>query len=373
MTVELPQPVGDLVVGITHVEFDYPFEGGVRRIPVTIYYPADSTEGKPSAPYAFPELSDDEDYRRRIGETVTHCYEDVRPSASMADFPVVIFNMGYGSFEMTCTVLCSDLASRGYVVASPGHPEESAAVKYRDGTVVRISPRYSEPMTSGEIMNAIMPLFEEFKTVDETEDERLVEMGREFFRIQNCFGIRVKPWVQDTVYTASYLEQLNRGEVSSLFAGRLRLDIGIGLTGHSFGGSTAIEALITDPRFVCGINCDGGHFGDTYGMDVGKPMLGLGNPFIWKMLKAVFLYNSADAYHVTLGNTDHLAFCDSLWTGRGTPEEARIGTRDPEDTRTVITQYHLKFFDRYLLGKSDWFGDLGFSDTRYYEKRAVKS
>ena len=58
MTIELPQPIGDYVVGLTTTEFVYPDGAGTpRRIHVTIYYPADSTEGKPSAPYAFPELS----------------------------------------------------------------------------------------------------------------------------------------------------------------------------------------------------------------------------------------------------------------------------------------------------------------------------
>jgi hypothetical protein len=372
MTIELPQPVGDYTVGLTTTAFAYPDgRDDPRRIHVTIYYPTDSTEGKPGAPYAFPELSDEESWQRVARETATHCYPRVRPSLRQPDFPVIIYNMGLGSHEMTNTVLCSDLASSGFVVASVGHPGTAAAVKYDDGTVIRIDAKLVEAMRSSELMDTIMPLFEEFKLTDENEDARLIEMAREFFAIQNCFAVLVTPWVDDTRRTADHLEALNRGDIPSLFEGRLRLGLGFGVTGHSFGGATAIETLARDARFPCGINMDGGHFGDTYGMDVAKPYLGIGNPFIWKMLKAVFLYNSSDSFHVTVGNTDHLAFCDSLWTARGTPEEARLGTRDTESTRAAITQYHLRFFERYLLKQSEWFGDLGFEDTRFYEKRAA--
>lgn len=369
MTIELPQPIGDYVVGLVTTEFAYPdADSAPRCIHITIYYPADSTEGKPAAPYAFPELSEDEHWQRIARETVTHCYPDVRPTSRAADLPVIIYNMGLGAYEMTGTALCSDLASCGYVVASVGHPGTAAAVKYDDGAVIPLDPKLTEAMSSSELLDALMPLFEEFKVTGENEDMRLIEMGRRFYALQP-FGVLVAPWVEDTRRTADHLEALNRADIPSNFAGRLRLDLGIGITGHSFGGATAIATLMRDARFVCGINMDGGHFGDTYGMDIAKPYLGLGNPYIRKMLKAVFVYNSADAFHVTLDKTNHLAFCDSLWTSRGTPEAARVGERDPEDTRTVITQYHLKFFERYLLKQSAWFGDLGFADTRYYEKR----
>ena len=78
--------------------------------------------------------------------------------------------MSFGSFEMTGTVLCSDLASCGYVVASVGHPGTAAAVKYDDGRVIRIDPKLVETMRSSELMDAIMPLFEEFKVTDENEE-----------------------------------------------------------------------------------------------------------------------------------------------------------------------------------------------------------
>jgi predicted dienelactone hydrolase len=368
--IKLPKPIGDYVVGITHTEFTYiDADQEKREIPVTIFYPADGKEGKKSHPYGFPELFSGPDSNEKMYKAKTHCYADVQVSNRQTDFPVLIYNQGLGMYEMQNTVLCSDLASCGYIVASVGHPGESSALKYQDGRIVRIYPKYLESMSNPELFKSINPLFEEFKITPEDQDDTLVEMGRQFFALQP-FNVRVKVWVMDTVKTADHLEKLNSGEIPSLFHGILRLAIGIGLTGHSFGGSTAIQALHDDPRFVCGINMDGGNFGDYYGEDIKKPLVMIGNPLIWKMLKAVFLSNSADSYHVTVGNSDHMGFTDFLFLIKQRDENSRLGSRDPNELRELITSYQKRFFDRYLLHQNTNLRELNFEDTRFYEKLA---
>ena len=62
---ELPKPVGKYVVGITQLDFTdksrtkvFQFEedNAFRKIPVIIFYPAESDRAKDSAPYSSPEL-----------------------------------------------------------------------------------------------------------------------------------------------------------------------------------------------------------------------------------------------------------------------------------------------------------------------------
>lgn len=369
---ELPKPTGEYLVGITHSEFSYKgIEEEQRKIPVTIFFPAEDKEEKERHPYAFKDIFDWNDNYKSLHNTLTHCYSGVPVSCRQPDYPVIIYNHGYGSYEMTNTVLCSDLASCGYIVVSAGHPGESNAVRYQDGTVVKIDPQVVKSMQSKEFMDQIMPLFEQFKTIDENDDATLIEHGRRFFALQDRFGQRVKIWASDTEKTADHLERMHLGEIPSIFQGKIRLTKGFGCTGHSFGGSIAIQVLQDDNRFRCGINVDGGNFGDVYGVDIHKPMLSIGNPYIWKMLKAVFLANSADAFHLTVGNTDHLSFTDFMFIGRGKEDNDRLGQRDADNMREVLTQYHLAFFKKYLLGNEVGFGDLGFEDTRFYEKRAV--
>lgn len=370
MGIELPRPVGHHVVGLTCAEFTYrgDAEEEPRRIHATIYYPADSDAGKPRVPYSFPEVSAEESWRRIAGETVTHCHRDLDPSDAQTDFPVIIYSTVMGGHEMTNTVLCSDLASSGYVVVSICHPGATVA-RYEDGEVASLDPGLVAAMGAPGLFDSIAPMLEEFKRTDENDDERLIELGRAFFAAQTCFQPLVAKWREDTRRTVDHLEALQRGDQPSILKGKLRLGIGLGVTGHSFGGATAIETLVYDGRFRCGINMDGGHFGYTYGMDVAKPYLGLGNPFIWKMLKAVFNRNSSDSFHVTVGSSDHMSFSDFLFFPRKDPAKDRLGTRDPDDMRELITRYHLSFFGRYLTRESPMFGDLGFADTRYYEQR----
>jgi predicted dienelactone hydrolase len=257
------------------------------------------------------------------------------------------------------------------VVVAIGHPGEASALKYKDGRIIKISQNHLESMTNPKLFEDLEPLFDEIKATAEEENELLVKLTRKFHSIQP-FNVRVKPWVIDTTKTVDFLKKLNQGEVPSLFRGKLNLEIGLGITGHSFGGSTAIQTLHDDPRFVCGVNVDGGHFGDYYGEDIQKPLLMIGNPHIWKLIKAVFLSNSKDVYHLTVKNADHLGFTDFIYILKNPDENSRIGSRNPDDFRLLLSTYQLNFFNQYLLQKGSALEDLHFEETRFYKKLAGK-
>ena len=150
---ELPKPVGKYLVGITQLDFTdksrkkvFPFEedNTFREIPVTIFYPAESNEGRDSAPYSSPELLEVLSkitfglVSKNVAKVKTNCYKDVPIASSKDKYPVIIFNHGYGGYTMQSTILCSDLASSGYIVVSVGHPHEASGVKYLDGKVIKM-------------------------------------------------------------------------------------------------------------------------------------------------------------------------------------------------------------------------------------------
>lgn len=368
---ELPKPLGSYVVGITQTEFTYNYKDEQRDISVFIYYPADNSEDKESYPYGFPELFGNNKDNDSILKTKTHCYLDLKISRNQKDYPVIIYNHGYGCFEMINTILCSDLASCGYIVVSVGHPEDSTATRYPDGRIVKFNPKYSEEMTK-ETMNLLETKIKEMRSLDNSDDEKFIELGRKFFELQGCYNKRIDIWVKDTIKTADFVEKLNSGEEINMFKGKLRLDKGIALTGHSYGGSTSIQACHDDERFVCGINIDGGNFGDNYGQNIKKPFLTIGNPNLWNINRAVFINNSADAYHLTVQNAMHMGFTDYLFIGRDVENEDRLGDREPFNFRELVTTYHLRFFEKYLLKKDNKFDDLKYEDTRFYKKIAEK-
>ena len=106
---ELPKPVGKYVVGITQLDFTdksrkkvFPFEidNAFRKIPITIFYPAESNEGEESAPYSSPELLEALSQitfglvSKNVAKVKTNCYKDVPIAASEDNYPVIIFNHG---------------------------------------------------------------------------------------------------------------------------------------------------------------------------------------------------------------------------------------------------------------------------------------
>ena len=78
-------------------------------------------------------------------------------------------------------------------------------------------------------------------------------------------NIQIEVWVDDVLFIKDILERMNAGTVESLFKGKMDLERGIGLFGHSYGGATSILSCSLDERFKCAINMDGGMFGGFKG------------------------------------------------------------------------------------------------------------
>ena len=130
----LPQPLGQRRVGLRQLQFCDPTD---RAIPLslTLYYPAAPGSEGPAAPYAFPEALSG------LGVAPdTACVQDA-PLAGDGPFPLVLLSHGYLTFAMYNSVLCTDLASCGYVLAAIGHTGE-AWVRLPDGTVLPKEQKY---------------------------------------------------------------------------------------------------------------------------------------------------------------------------------------------------------------------------------------
>lgn len=375
----LPVPLGDDPVGLTQIEFAHTAADGEQRdVSALIFYPANSTEGLRPAPYAFPEvipalrLQGGDDLGDEYLATRTHAYTGAAISDRQAAYPLVVFNHGYLFHEMSNTVLCSDLASCGYVVASVSHPGETAAICYPDGRIGLPYDSVIERYTSGNAMGPeLVAAFQSIQAVPEADTTELIARSRAYYQLSTRLNRQAGVWAEDTLRAVDVLAEINQGRRASLFAGRLRLDLGYAATGHSFGGTTAAQVCRDDPRCACGINIDGGLFGEYYDDDIAKPLLTLGNPLLWKMNQAVFRNNSADVFHLTVLDGSHAGFTDFLFTAPAGRERGILGGRDPLNYRELVTGAHLRFFETYLLKETDRFDDPGYGNTRFYAKRAA--
>ncbi|MGF7059027.1 hypothetical protein [Brassicibacter mesophilus] len=384
---ELPKPVGTYTVGITHMDFIdqarkqvFPFEEtkAYREIPVTIFYPSDSTEGKNTAPYAFPEALEvihkltHGFWSKNMAKLKTRVYENISVSKKQDKFPIIFFNHGYFAYEMQSTILCSDLASLGYIVISVGHPYESSGIKYRDGRIVKAHKSNIKRFNSSTNKEYKKIIFKELVNRKKwCSDEKSMELATALFgKIGFELSRSTKIWAADTIFIADQLEDINNGKIDTIFKDKLQLDPGFGITGHSVGAATSAQVCYDDRRFICGINIDGGTWGDYMLKDINTPFMVLASKIIRNLCRTTFIYNSKDSYLVLIDKTAHWGFCDVCFASRQAILNGNmIGFREKYEFRKIITDFHAAFFSKYLLDNRDInLKELNFTGIKYIEK-----
>ena len=345
----MPRPAGEYPVGLRHTEFISAGGMGADKVPIslTIFYPALKAEGEP-VPYAFPEVL----ASLGVDRLDTRCLRDA-PMAGSGPFPLLIYSHGYFTYEMSNAVLCTDLASHGYVVASIGHTHEGL-VRLPDGRVYAKSQRYLDAICTPEMNATAERILNEAQAIYRTPEAfgRLSALARQFHAMHNGnLNDRAVVWAEHTTAAAQVLHRLHatRGDA---FFGRLDVGRGIGLTGHSFGGAIAANCCADDARFPCGINIDGAQIGSSFGRDIGKPFMsisgGQGGGILWDM----FVRNTADAYNIAIPDVGHMGLTDRGLIGQAMGKTyPEVGARDPAQVRELLLECHLLFFGKYLLGR----------------------
>ncbi len=375
----LPKPYGRFTPGRTQLDYSYTAKSGKsRELSALIFYPADSDEGRKSAPWGFAGLI--ELINPVLGNIMppklvieTASYADVALSCAQSNWPVLIFNHGGGGNMHQNTTLCQDLASEGYIVVSIGHVGD-CVMQYTDGRIVPISAEYLTQMAGATeehlpmLGKVLMPL----------SDSEALEAERIFYTAEKTalFGEELHVWGEDISATVDWLGRLNAGQPDSMFKGRLRLSIGVGSLGHSFGGAASGRACAVDGRVMCGINMDGAAFG-TQGCDYGKPFLTICTQLVRNLNRSVFLNNSADSYCLLETGVGHLAFSD-VWFlpvemyPNDMPPEMNLGTRDRAEHRDICTRSVKCFFDYYLLHTGAPLCELALPDVEILFRPAEK-
>jgi pimeloyl-ACP methyl ester carboxylesterase len=161
------------------------------------------------------------------------------------------------------------------------------------------------------------------------------------------------------------LDQLSLPSIiSNLIPGRTGgLDTSkVGIYGHSLGGATAAQTLLSDSRFIGGINLDGTFYGSVIKQGLNKPFMIFAHEgknlttdrswkAIWPNLKGFrreFILNGST--HGTF--TDLAEAADLIGLRAEFPEVAELlGSIAPGRASKIITTYVSSFFDFVLKGK----------------------
>ncbi len=359
---ELPKPLGDFAVGFMETEFTDTARTGIfafakdeaREVPVAIYYPC-TPGGEPKAGYTVAAAAEFWSKRslglvsKKIADVTMPCYVDAPVSDRQSRYPVIFYNHGYFSYMTQNSVLCADLASMGYIVVSVGHPHEACAVRFSDGRVVG----HEESLVQAfqKTMDAkSKKLFYKGIMKQTYTDEQLLHVLTDFYARFKGTAVweHVQIWADDNRFVADRLKAADNPKFAALFAGKLALEKGIGITGHSYGGDTATQVCLSDDRFVCGVNIDAPTYGDYWDQDVRKPFLVFGSDVINYAARSTFTLNSEDSYLTVLADTKHMDFTDYIFITRQSKLLGLIGKRDPGFLRETLSRFHIQFFDKYL-------------------------
>lgn len=312
VSMTLPGPTGPHPVGTTELHLVDrhridPWTGAPRELMVSVWYPA-ARNGAPARQFP-PAVAAYYDQNAGVppgtadfAGTVTHSRTGARRLPGR--WPVILYSPGGNHSRFLGTTLVEDLASRGYVVVGMDHTPVSP-VQFPDR----------------------------------------VELPRR--------GVDAAAVLRERVRDTSFvLDELGLTRV--------------GMVGHSMGGFTTAEAMLTEPRIAAGVNLDGSmdpRFGQAAVQGVTRPFLLMGGGVSsgaphnhahsddWASFWSASTGWRRDVY---LPAAEHLSFTDAqvLLPQLDGDFTASIGTISPARSLAAQRTYLAAFFDLHLRGRA---------------------
>ncbi|MFF2015760.1 alpha/beta hydrolase family protein [Paenibacillus sp. NPDC058177] len=307
-----------------------------RELMVQVWYPADAqAKGKVGA-YHSDIKAFAEGYSKMfhvpkmlftsIGYVKTHAIENAAISNAEPSYPVLLFSHGLTGNKMQNTYQVEQLVSHGYIVVGIDHTYSSTASVFPDG---RVAPLIQEESKS-------------IADLDHANEQ----------------------WVEDAKFVLNQVERLAANDPDQRFTGRMDMNH-VGMFGHSFGGATSVQMLMTDSRIKAGLNMDGILYGQRR-----IPEEGLSKPFLMMSADSTveYIHTSTDGpidmkkevlprfdnitkggnYWMILNKIRHGSFTDFVLF---TPVFQWMQGSDIRETHDLISDYSQDFFDHYLKKK----------------------
>ena len=254
---------------------------------------------------------------------------------------MVLLRSAIGTLATDYTTFAEELASHGYIVVGSDAPYSTWLMRFPDGRLVDRT-HAGNPGEAAELSQ---------------QTERILER-------------LVRIWSADARFILDRLEELNSTDTLSRFHGRS--DLGsVGVMGHSFGGATAAQFCVDDPRCKAGVDMDGAPYGTVVQDGLTKPFMFLLADHAEEMdptsmrikSRIAAIYNSLPASRswIYLEGAQHFNFSDlpfqkEVFSSRLFGFTGSIGDRRVME---VISSCLLAFFDEQLKGGAHGMEDLG--------------
>ncbi|WP_103350788.1 esterase [Amycolatopsis sp. CA-128772] len=320
----LAKPTGDRPVGTTalHLEDTARADPWVPSVPyrelmVSLFYPAASATGpkkqfmsEAEAKAVFDEAGIEGIPPSVLTTVHTDAVVDARPAGR--GLPAVVLSPGFKRPRAELTSLSEDLASHGYLVVLVDHTYENVATTFPDGRVTGCAACGSYS----------------------TEFWQKLQRGR----------------AKDVSFV---LDSLTRSKWAPLLdASR------IGMAGHSVGGTSTVNAMVTDARIKAGIDLDGTQSDPLLASGLDRPFLFFGRQSLYAPGTGVESKSWEDDWNqlkgwkrwLTAAGMVHPSFTDIGLVG----EQLGIdfGATTPAVRGQAITAAYVRaFFDQHLRGR----------------------
>ena len=246
-TPSLPAPAGPYHVGTevfhwtdTSRHEPYGKTSEYRQVVAQAWYPTDTARGREAAYFeepgelpsmgGVPEFVFTGDFR----DIATHGILGAAVSGARKSWPVLVFSPALEVPRELYTGLCTQVASRGFVVMALSSPYESAVTT----------------LANGEVVESAFP--------SNPSEQQLYEL--------------VKTRSEDASFVLDQLEKLASVAPRSPLVGHLDVQQ-VGMFGHSIGRASTIQALSEDPRFRVGIDLNGSLWGSQPSERLDRPLL----------------------------------------------------------------------------------------------------
>jgi pimeloyl-ACP methyl ester carboxylesterase len=324
----------------------------LRRLMITVYRPfldnfTCPLEHQSKTPYVPPVVAEAvvEGLSLNLSSSVfdpvqlVNCSQPV-PSSSPSG-PLLLFSHGYGGTHHFYASIVQAAASSGYTVVSIDHTYEAAAVVFPDGYVAytsKVTNAFDETL---EGINFLLSV----RVNDTVSVLNAIERGE-------VPGL--SPYPNSHIYTSnSSSTGCNSNSTSTTSPLRTVM------YGHSFGGSTAVQAAASDPRVLAAANIDGLFYGPIANGTVRKPLLMMSSaPQDVATDWPAFYPTHVRGWKtwVRPNDTEHYSFTDlpllvDLLSLPGTvvPQDL-TGMVDGRRLQEIVWRYTLQFFDYVLMG-----------------------
>lgn len=320
-----------------------------RKIPVRLYYPItqELSKGCQNAPIlsraGFKGMAKeffikmDYEKRMRTGENISPFFEDA-PMIQDQRFPLLMFNHGYISYVEGNSGLCGEIASHGYLIASVGHNYEGLVTSLDANTHVYFDKTLRKKMNHPLIPSILC--LQKLSKMKGTPKE----CYQEFLKFQDRYSLfmseRLKEWAIDTTCALE--------EVKKRYSEQIDFSNGIAASGHSIGGCTAYYLCQNNTEFSCGLNIDGGIFGNYEGMTMTKPFFQISTEPNINAETRVMFDKTMPCYHAIFKNLKHIAFADIKYF---MDSPAMTGKMPAKVMHETLCACHLSFLDKYLKNK----------------------